>query len=214
MSFPTSFPGRVLGKVALVTGAASGIGAAVAKTLAVQGAKVYFADVADAGARAAAVTKAGGQAESVRLDVSSEAQWADVMARIKDESKRLDVVVNNAGISGPAGGVEDITLAEWEKLISINLTGVFLGTRAAVGLMKNNHPKSDGGASIINMSSIEGFIGDPRLPAYNASKGAVRIFTKSVALDLAKRGYGIRANTVHPAYVPTSWRACVSQARV
>lgn len=198
MPYPTSFPGRVLGRVALVTGAASGIGEAVAKKLGEQGAKVYLADVSDATQVAGEITMAGGQAVPLKLDVSSESAWGEAFAQIKETDGRLDVLVNNAGISGPVSGLEGTTLTEWEELISINLTGVFLGTKGAVELMKRNNPATEGGASIINMCSIEGLIGDPRIPAYNASKGGVRLFTKATALDVAKRGYNIRINSVHP----------------
>jgi NAD(P)-dependent dehydrogenase (short-subunit alcohol dehydrogenase family) len=190
--------GRVANKVALVTGASLGLGRASALLLAREGAKVVVTDVKEAEGRAVAeeIVKAGGEAIFVRHDVASEADWARSIGEAKARFGRLDVVVNNAGVA-LAGSIEDTTLEQWRRLMSINLDGVFLGTRDAVAAMK------DHGGSIINLSSIEGIIGDPNLAAYNASKGGVRLLTKSAALHCAKAGYKIRVNSIHPGYILT-----------
>jgi NAD(P)-dependent dehydrogenase (short-subunit alcohol dehydrogenase family) len=139
---------------------------------------------------------AGGEAIYIHHDVAQEADWARAVAETLTRFGRLDVVVNNAGVA-LAGSVEDCTLEQWRWLMSINLDGVFLGTKHGVAAMKGH------GGSIINLSSIEGLIGDPNLAAYNASKGGVRIFTKSAALHCAKAGYKIRVNSIHPGYIWT-----------
>ncbi len=189
---------RVSGKVAIVTGAALGIGKASALLLAREGAKVAVADLkADEGhAVVAEIEAAGGEALFVPLDVSREEDWTRAIADVLARFGRLDIAVNNAGIAY-AGTVESTSLDDWRRVQSINLDGVFLGTKAAVAAMK------DHGGSIINLSSIEGLIGDPTLAAYNASKGGVRLFTKSAALHCARSGYRVRVNSVHPGYIWT-----------
>ncbi|AHI24784.1 3-beta hydroxysteroid dehydrogenase [Komagataeibacter xylinus] len=191
--------GRVSGKVALVTGASRGIGKATALLLAREGAKVVVADLkADEGqAVVAEITNAGGEALFVPLNVAAEDDWKQAMAAIAARFGRLDIAVNNAGILY-SGSVETTSLADWRRVQSVNLDGVFLGTRYAVEAMKPH-----GGGSIINLSSIEGLVGDPTLAAYNASKGGVRLFTKSAALHCAKQGYKIRVNSIHPGYIWT-----------
>lgn len=133
----------------------------------------------------------------MRQDVSSEVDWDATIAATVRRFGRLDILVNNAGVA-LGGDVEKTTLAQWRALMAVNLDGVFLGTQRAVAAMKGS-----GGGSIINLSSIEGLIGDPNLAAYNASKGGVRIFTKSAALHCAQSGYKIRVNSVHPGYIWT-----------
>ena len=174
---------RVKDKVAIVTGGAKGLGEATSKLLAKEGAKVVLTDLDEkAGQRVEEEIKAaGGTAKFMRQDVFG----------------RLDILVNNAGV-GHSGSAEDETLEKWRFLQSINLDAVFLGTREAIRVMKEH--KS---GSIVNLSSIEGLVGDPTLAAYNASKGGVRLFTKSAALHCAKSGYGIRVNSVHPGYIWT-----------
>ena len=191
--------GRVTSKVALVTGAALGIGKASAEMLAREGAKVVVSDlkVGDGEAVVRAIRDAGGDAIFVQHDASKEADWAKAIAATFEAFGKLNIVVNNAGIA-LGKNVEDTTLSEWRRVQDVNLDGVFLGTRFAIEALKKS-----GGGSIINLSSIEGLIGDPNLAAYNASKGGVRIFTKSAALHCAQAGYGIRINSVHPAYIWT-----------
>jgi NAD(P)-dependent dehydrogenase (short-subunit alcohol dehydrogenase family) len=191
--------GRVEGKVAIVTGGALGIGKACAQVLAREGAKVVITDIKEAEGRALAeeITAAGGQARFVRQDVAQEAEWQAVIAATLEAFGRLDILVNNAGI-GTSVNIEEETLAGWRHLMSINLDAVFLGTQYAIKAMKGH-----GGGSIVNISSIEGIIGDPSIAAYNASKGGVRLLTKSAALYCAKGGLGIRVNSVHPGYIHT-----------
>ncbi|MFV0369857.1 MAG: glucose 1-dehydrogenase [Hyphomicrobiaceae bacterium] len=192
--------GRVAGKVAIVTGAAKGIGREAAIVLAREGAAVVVADIDEAGARSVTeeITQAGGRAVAIRQDAASEADWEAAIKLAVDTYGGLNIVVNNAGVA-LAGTVEDTSLKDWRALMAVNLDGVFLGTRYGIQAMK----ASKGKGSIINLSSIEGLIGDPTLAAYNASKGGVRIFTKSSALHCAQEGYDIRVNSVHPGYIWT-----------
>lgn len=191
--------GRVEGKVALVTGGRRGLGEASAVMLAREGAKVAITDRKEEGADAvlSAITGAGGQAIFIQQDVSKEDDWKRVIDQILERFGRLDVLVNNAGV-GAGKNIEELTLEDWRWVMSVNLDGVFLGTKYAIGIMKKT-----GGGSIINMSSIEGMVGDRRLAAYDASKGGVRILTKSAALHCAKAGYNIRVNSLHPGFIDT-----------
>lgn len=191
--------GRVQGKVALITGAAKGIGREAALLLAREGARVAVTDVDEAEGRkvAEAIAAAGGEALFLTQDVADEAQWQAVIAAVVARFGALNILVNNAGVA-LSGSVEETSLEDWRWLMSINLDAVFLGTKHAILAMKET-----GGGSIVNLSSIEGIIGDPNLAAYNASKGGVRIFTKSAALHCAKAGYKIRVNSVHPGYIWT-----------
>lgn len=189
---------RVKGKIALVTGAALGLGRAAALMLAKEGARVIVTDRREAeGAQVRdAIIASGGEAIFLPHDVSKEADWADVIKSGLSRFGGLDILVNNAGVAH-AGSVETTTLEDWRWLMSINLDGVFLGVKAGVAAMKQR------GGSIINLSSIEGLIGDPNLAAYDASKGGVRLLTKSAALHCARAGYKIRVNSVHPGYIWT-----------
>ncbi len=190
---------RMRGKVAIVTGGAVGIGRACALKLAEEGAAVAVTDLNEAAAARAVdeIRRAGGDAIFVKHDAADEANWELVIRTVLDRYKRLDAVVNNAGV-GLARDIEQTTLEEWRWLMSINLDGVFLGTKHAIAAMKDQR-----GGSIVNLSSIEGLIGDPTLAAYNASKGGVRLLTKSAALYCAKASYNIRVNSVHPGYIWT-----------
>lgn len=190
---------RMRGKSAIVTGGALGIGRACALKLAEEGAVVAVTDL-DVNKGSLVVDEiraSGGEAIFVEHDVADEAKWDHVMRVVIERHKKLDVLVNNAGVA-LAKDVEHTTLEEWRWLMSINLDGVFLGIKHAVQAMKTNR-----GGSIVNLSSIEGLIGDPSLAAYNASKGGVRLLTKSAALYCAKAGYNIRVNSVHPGYIWT-----------
>jgi len=191
--------GRVDGRVALVTGAASGLGEATARLLAREGAAVIVADIdAEGGARVAgAIAAEGGTASFCRLDVAIEGDWSAAIADAVRRHGRLDILINNAGYAEPRN-IEEVSLEAWRRSMAVNLDGVFLGTKHAILTMK-----ATGGGSIVNISSIEGIVGDPNLPAYNAAKGGVRLLTKSAALHCAKKGYGIRVNSVHPGYMST-----------
>ena len=193
--------GRVAGKTALVTGAAKGLGAAIALKLAQEGAHVLLTDIDAAGAadQAAAINGqyGAGTAFSMAHDVTSEAQWIAALAEAKARLGGLSVLVNNAGIA-KGGTVESISLADWQLTMAINSDGPFLGCKHALPLLRESQP-----ASIVNISSIAAFTADPFLAAYNASKAAVWMLTKSVALYCAKAGWQIRCNSVHPAFVAT-----------
>ncbi len=188
---------RLEGKVAIVTGAASGMGAATAKRFAKEGAKVVVADMLETDGRqiAADIAKAGGTAEFMALNVTDEANWKAVVAATVAKWGKLDILVNNAGISGSA--VNDLLeTGIWERVMNVNATGVFLGTAAAVPAMQKS-----GGGSIINISSISGVVGQTMVHmSYNASKGAVRTLTKSTAVQFGKDK--IRCNSVHPGLMP------------
>jgi len=189
---------RLQGKVALVTGGGLGLGRATALLLAHEGARVAVTDVREAEGRsvAEAIVGGGGEAIFVSHDVAKESDWETAIAATLKAFTTLDILVNNAGVALGAN-VEETSLEQWRSLMAINLDGVFLGTKHAIAAMKKR------GGSIVNLSSIEGLIGDPGLAAYNASKGGVRIFSKSAALHCAKSGYRIRINTVHPGYIWT-----------
>ncbi len=190
--------GRVQGKVALVTGAGLGLGRATSLLLAKEGAKLVVTDIDEklAAQTAAAIGEAAGEVLSLRHDVSDPDEWSSVMAAVEKKFGRLDVLVNNAGIA-IAKTIEDTTLAEWRRTMAVNLDGVFLGCQAGIGLMKKT------GGSIVNLSSIDGIIGEADLAAYCASQGGVRTLTKAVAVHCAEQKYGIRCNSIHPGYVWT-----------
>ncbi len=190
---------RVANKVALITGAGLGLGRASAELMAREGAHLVLTDIGadDLKETARRIRSAGGAAETHLLDVRSEGDWARVTAAVEATHGGLDVLVNNAGIA-PIGTIESCDMAQWRQCMSVNADGVFLGCKAAVALMK--HRKA---GSIINLSSIDGIIGEADLAAYCASKGAVRTLTKAVAVHCAEQGYGIRCNSIHPGYVWT-----------
>jgi len=190
---------RVANKVAIVTGAAMGIGKACAELLACEGAAVALTDRETAAGRELNDTllKKGRRSIFVEHDVSREDQWRRVIEEVLKAFGRIDILVNNAGV-GWFGDVEHTTLDDWHSLLRVNLDGVFLGIKHAIPAMR-----AAGGGSIINISSIEGLIGDPQLAAYDASKGAVRLLTKSAALYCARERTNIRVNSVHPGYILT-----------
>jgi NAD(P)-dependent dehydrogenase (short-subunit alcohol dehydrogenase family) len=192
---------RVAGKKALVTGAAQGLGAAQAMMLARHGAQVLLADINGAGAAAQAAAidaeLGAGTAFAFTLDVTSEAQWIDAVDFAREAMGGLSVLVNNAGV-GVRGNIETCTLADWQRGFAINVDSVFLGCQKALPLMKDSQP-----GSIINISSIAGLIASDTMPGYNASKAAVWMLSKSVALYCAKMGWDIRSNSVHPTFIDT-----------
>ena len=188
---------RLEGKVALISGGARGMGAEEARIFAREGAKVVIGDISEDEGKAveAQISEAGGQALFVRLDVIQESDWTSAVDQAVSRFGKLDVLVNNAGISSRAF-TDDIGIDAWDKIMEVNSKGVFLGTRAAVPKMLEA-----GGGSIINISSIMGLVGSAGgHPAYNASKGAVRIFSKAMAVRHGKDN--IRVNSVHPGFMP------------
>jgi len=184
------------GQVAIVTGGASGIGAAAASLLEAAGAIVVVADIQPAN---------DGAGRFVTHDVSSEEAWKALLADVLEREGRLDIMINNAGVSGGAGTLENTTVEQWRKVEAINSEGVFLGCKYAIEGMKQTGPdKSVPKGSIVNVSSIAGLIGSAGPAAYTASKGAVRLLSKSVALHCAEQKYNIRCNSVHPGGVDTA----------
>lgn len=188
--------GRVDGKVALITGGASGIGLAAARVFLDEGATMVLTD-RDEPAGVAALAALDSHGTFHVLDVTCEDHWIAVTDAAVAEFGRIDVVVNSAGIA-LLKDIEATTLDEWRTLMAVNLDGTFLGCKHAVRIMKDC-----GGGSIVNMSSVMGLVGNGNLAAYCASKGGVRLLTKSVALHCARRGYNIRCNSVHPSFVET-----------
>jgi len=189
---------RLAGKVALVSGGARGMGAAEARLFAREGARVVIGDVLEAEGKAveADVNAKGGEAVFVRLDVTREADWERAVAAALDRFDGLHVLVNNAGVSA-ASRIEDTTVEAWDRVMDVNAKGVFLGTKAVIPAMRRA-----GGGSIVNISSQLGLVGmDDSSPQYQASKGAVRLLTKTTALQYARDG--IRANSVHPGPIVT-----------
>jgi 3(or 17)beta-hydroxysteroid dehydrogenase len=190
-------PGRVEGKVVLVTGGASGLGAASVRMLVREGAKVAITDLNEAPGQALA-QELGEATRFWRLDVTKEEDWTSVVDAVLATFGRLDVLVNNAGI-GIVKDVETLTLQEWRLVHAVNLDGVFLGCKHGIRAMRQSNAKG----SIINISSVAGLVGVPSFPAYSSAKGGVRLLSKSVALHCAQKGYGIRCNSLHPAFVDT-----------
>jgi 3alpha(or 20beta)-hydroxysteroid dehydrogenase len=188
---------RLDGKVALVSGAARGIGAAIAEALAQAGATILITDVLDKAGQetVARIRKAGGKAEFLKHDVTDEAQWEAAIAAAVKHFGCLDILVNNAGIE-TAALLTQCTLEDFRRVMEVNVIGVFLGLKHAVRVMKP-------GSSIINMSSVAGLIGTTGHIAYHTSKGAVRLLSKAAAVECAQLGTGIRVNSVHPAIVAT-----------
>jgi NAD(P)-dependent dehydrogenase (short-subunit alcohol dehydrogenase family) len=192
---------RLHGKIALISGGARGMGAVEARLFAKEGAKVTIGDVLEDEGRKleAEINAIGGEALFVRLDVTREADWQKAVEATVNRFGKLNVLVNNAGISG-RGRVEDTAVEEWDRVMDVNAKGVFLGTKVAIPAMRQ------GGGSIINISSQLGLVGtDHSSPQYQASKGAVRLLTKATAIQYAKEG--IRANSVHPGPIVTPMTA-------
>ena len=192
--------GQVEGKVALVTGGASGIGEAIAELLAQEGAKVVATDIDELKGPevVARIRKSGGEAIFLHQDVTSEPRWAEVMSEIAGRFGRLDILVSNAGIGIGVPSITDMTLEQWRLQTAINLDGVFLSVKYGLPLMRQT-----GGGSVIMMSSLAGLRGAAGLAGYSATKGGVRLFAKAVAMECATIGDRIRVNSVHPGIIDT-----------
>src|SRR5207248_5791687 len=192
--------GQVDGKIALVTGGASGIGEACVQTLAREGAAVVISDIDDVRGNdlASAITSAGNTAIYLRHDVTDEAQWQQIVAEIERRYGRLDILVANAGIGIMAPSIVDMSLADWRRQTAVNLDGVFLSVKYGIPLMRKS-----GGGSIVMTSSIAGLRGSATLAGYCATKGGVRLFAKAIAMECAARGDGVRVNSVHPGVIDT-----------
>lgn len=189
--------GRLAGKVALVSGGASGIGAAHVRIFAAEGAKVVAGDIQEEMGHAVVeeVNKRGGTAKFVHLDVTKEQDWFNAVSTAASDFGKLTTLINNAGIYWPQG-IEAETMEGWNKMIAVNQTGVWLGMKTAIPALRNA-----GGGAIVNISSLYGLIGSPSSIAYHASKGAVRIMSKAAALEYARQG--IRVNSIHPGQINT-----------
>ncbi len=191
--------GKLDGRVALVTGATSGIGRATAARLAAEGARVAVAGRDEARGRETveAIARQDGTAWFAALDVTDEAVWQATIAGIVDTQGRFDILVNNAGTTQP-GEIETLALTEWRRIMAVNADGVFLGTKHAIPAMR-----ASGGGAIVNIASVLGITSYGTLSAYTASKAAVRYFTKCAALECARNGSAVRVNSVHPAFIHT-----------
>jgi NAD(P)-dependent dehydrogenase (short-subunit alcohol dehydrogenase family) len=195
---------RLDGKVALISGAARGIRGETAHLMAKAGAKVVVGDVLDDRGRqtVAAMTTVGAQAEYKHLDVTKEDDWSAAIDMAVGKFGRLDILVNNAGVF-IGKGIEEIRLDEWHRLVAVNMTGVFLGTRLAVPALRDAARSSEHGSAIVNLASIAGIVGSQLDPLYSMTKGGVTLFTKSAALEFARKGYRIRVNSIHPGVIQT-----------
>jgi len=193
---------RLDGKIAFVSGAARGIGAATVRLMVEAGAKVAIGDLLDERGRetARSLKEAGGQSVYVHLDVTSADDWGAAIAATVAHFGGLDILVNNAGIF-LAKDLEESTKADWERLYGVDLTGVILGTQTALPALRERGAASPQGSAIINLSSMVGLVGSALAPLYSLTKGGITAFTKSMALEFARKRYRIRVNSIHPGII-------------
>jgi 3(or 17)beta-hydroxysteroid dehydrogenase len=205
---------RLDGKVALISGAARGIGAATAKVMAEAGAAVVVGDVLTDRAKETVdeIAAAGGKAMAVSLDVTSERDWSAAVAAATKGYGKLDILVNNAGLF-LGRDFEEVTMDEWQKLVAVNLTGVWLGTKVCTAALKEAGAASRHGSAIVNLASVAGIVGSQLDPLYSMTKGGVTLFTKSTALAYGRKGYKIRVNSIHPGVIETDMGAQTFVAR-
>src|SRR4051812_3275060 len=207
---------RLDGKVALISGAARGIGAETARKMAAAGATVVVADVLAERVRETAkdITDGGGKALALALDVTTEDSWTAAVAAALKQFGKLDILVNNAGMF-LGKDLMDATMEEWNRLVAVNMTGVWLGTRACAPALAESGNTSRHGSAIVNLASVAGLVGSQLDPLYSMSKGGVTLFTKSTALSFGRKGWKIRVNSIHPGVIETDMGAqtFVSRAR-
>jgi len=205
---------RLDGKTALLSGAARGIGGETAKLMAQAGAKIVIGDLLDERGRqtVAEIEAAGGSARYVHLDVTSESDWTGAIETATSQFGKLDILVNNAGVF-TGKGIEEVTMDDWNRLVAVNMTGVFLGTRMAIPALREAAKASEHGSAIVNLASIAGIVGSQMDPLYSMTKGGVTLFTKSAALEFGRKGYRIRVNSIHPGVIQTDMGEQVFQAR-
>ena len=195
---------RLDGKVCLITGAAGGIGAATARMMAKAGTRVVVTDLlmAQASEVAESIISTGGEALAVNLNVADPESWATALHQTIDQFSGLDVLVNNAGVL-LCKDIQDVSVSEWQKMVDVNLTGVFLGTKHCAPALREAGKRSAKGSAIVNMSSVAGLVAAPLDALYSMTKGGVTLFTKSTAVSFATRGDRIRVNAVHPGVINT-----------
>ncbi len=205
---------RLDGKVALISGAARGIGAETARCMVEAGAAVVIGDLLEDKGRefAEELRQAGGKAEFIRLDVTQEADWQNAVAVATNSFGGLDILVNNAGLF-MGRDFEEVSLDEWHRLVSVNLTGVFLGTKLCAPALRERAKNSKHGSAIVNLSSIAGLVGSQIDPLYAMTKGGVTTFTKASALAFGRKGDRIRVNSIHPGVIETDMGAQTFTAR-
>jgi NAD(P)-dependent dehydrogenase (short-subunit alcohol dehydrogenase family) len=202
---------RLDGKVALISGAARGIGAETARLMVEAGARVAIGDVLDERGRETARTL--GEAALYRhLDVTSEDDWRAAVAAVTARFGGIDILVNNAGMF-LGKDIEAASLDEWHRLAGINLTGVFLGTKLALPALRERGANSPHGSAIVNLASVAGLVGSQLDPLYSMTKGGVTLFTKSAALEFGRKGYRVRVNSIHPGVIETDMGAQTFAAR-
>jgi NAD(P)-dependent dehydrogenase (short-subunit alcohol dehydrogenase family) len=204
------------GKVALISGAARGIGATTARLMVEAGAKVAIGDVLDERGRQTAQGIAGQSETAIyqHLDVTREEAWSSAIAATVARFGGLDILVNNAGLF-LGKGIEEARLDEWHRLCAVNLTGVFLGTKLALPALRERARQSPHGSAIVNLASVAGLVGSQLDPLYSMTKGGVTLFTKSTALEFARKGYRVRVNSIHPGLIQTDMgeQTFISRAR-
>jgi 3(or 17)beta-hydroxysteroid dehydrogenase len=207
---------RLDGKIALISGAARGIGAETARMMVEAGARVIIGDILDDRGRETVREIGVGDSAAVfqHLDVTSEEDWSAAIGAAVTRWGGLDILVNNAGMF-LGKGIEEASLDEWHRLCAVNLTGVFLGTKLAVPSLRERGKTSPHGSGIVNLASVAGLVGSQLDPLYSMTKGGVTLFTKSAALEFARKGYRIRVNSIHPGVIQTDMgeQTFVSRAR-
>jgi NAD(P)-dependent dehydrogenase (short-subunit alcohol dehydrogenase family) len=205
---------RLDGKVALISGAARGIGAETARLMVEAGARVAIGDVLDARGQETARAIAGAQGAAIylHLDVTGEEDWRRAVAATVAQFGRLDILVNNAGLF-LGKGIEEASLDEWQRLAAVNLTGIFLGTKLALPALREAARTSAAGSAVVNLASVAGLVGSQLDPLYSLTKGGVTLFTKSAALEFARKGYRIRVNSIHPGVIETDMGEATFVAR-